>query len=82
MHDHRPDAIAAAAVFALGADRPFVLDMVTDPNVPPLPPHITFKEARHFMGAIARDPEAGSVIVDTARELVSAILPSKGRKTE
>ena len=47
---------------ALAADRPFVLDMVTDPNVPPLPPHITLKQARHFMGALAKgDPEAGSV---------------------
>jgi hypothetical protein len=27
---------------ALAADRPTLLEMVTDPNVPPLPPHITY----------------------------------------
>ncbi|MFC1456551.1 hypothetical protein ACETIH_07450 [Microvirga arabica] len=52
--------------------------MVTDTNVPPLPPHITLKQARHFMGALAKgDPERGSVIVDTARSLMGSILPSK-----
>ncbi|KLK94646.1 thiamine pyrophosphate-binding protein [Microvirga vignae] len=73
-----PEQVGAAWETALAADRPFVLDMVTDPNVPPLPPHITLKQARHFMGALAQgDPESGSVIVDTARSLVGSILPSK-----
>ncbi|MBD2750475.1 thiamine pyrophosphate-requiring protein [Microvirga sp. BT688] len=73
-----PEQVGPAWEDALSADRPFVLDMVTDPNVPPLPPHITLKQARHFMGALAAgDPERGSVIVDTARSLVGSILPSK-----
>jgi pyruvate dehydrogenase (quinone) len=73
-----PEQVGAAWETALAADRPFVLDMVTDPNVPPLPPHITLKQARHFMGALAKgDPESGSVIVDTARSLVGSILPPK-----
>ncbi|PVE20719.1 thiamine pyrophosphate-requiring protein [Microvirga sp. KLBC 81] len=73
-----PEQVGAAWETALAADRPFVLDMVTDPNVPPLPPHITLKQARHFMGALAKgDPESGSVIVNTARGLVGSILPSK-----
>ncbi len=75
-----PEQVGAAWDRALAADRPFVLDMVTDPNVPPLPPHITLKQARHFMGALAKgDPDSGNVIVDTARELVGSILPSKER---
>lgn len=73
-----PEQVGAAWETALAADRPFVLDMVTDPNVPPLPPHITLQQARHFMGALAKgDPESGSVIVNTARSLVGSILPSK-----
>jgi pyruvate dehydrogenase (quinone) len=72
-----PKQVGAAWEMALSADRPVVLDMVTDPNVPPLPPHITLKQARHFMGALARDPESGNVFVDTARNLVGSILPSK-----
>ena len=72
-----PEQVGPAWDRALAADRPFVLDMVTDPNVPPLPPHITLKQARHFMGALAKgDPEAGNVLIDTARELVGSILPT------
>jgi pyruvate dehydrogenase (quinone) len=72
-----PDEVGAAWDAALSADRPFVLDMVTDPNVPPLPPHITFKQARHFMGALLSDPESSGMIVNTARSIVGSILPSK-----
>jgi pyruvate dehydrogenase (quinone) len=72
-----PEQVGPAWDRALAADRPFVLDIVTDPNVPPLPPHITLKQARHFMGALAKgDPEAGNVLIDTARELVGSILPT------
>jgi len=73
-----PDQVGAAWEAALAADKPFVLDMVTDPNVPPLPPHITLEQARHFMGVLVKgDPESGSMIVNTARSLVGSILPSK-----
>ncbi|MGH9327046.1 MAG: hypothetical protein ACRD2B_10245 [Terriglobia bacterium] len=33
---------------ALAADRPAVIDAITDPDVPPLPPHITFNQARRM----------------------------------
>ncbi len=80
MRVEHPDQVGPAWDRALAADRPFVLDMVTDPNVPPIPPHITLKQARHFMTAIAKgDPESGSMIANTARGIVGAILPSKNR---
>ncbi|WP_375460793.1 thiamine pyrophosphate-dependent enzyme [uncultured Enterovirga sp.] len=75
-----PEEVGAAWDEALSADRPFVLDMVTDPNVPPLPPHITLKQARHFMGAmLAGEPELGSVLASTAREMIGAVLPGSGK---
>jgi pyruvate dehydrogenase (quinone) len=49
-----PDEIGAAWDEVLAADRPAVLEAVTDPEVPPLPPHISFEQARNFMLAIAR----------------------------
>lgn len=74
-----PEEVGPAWDAALSADRPMVLDMLTDPNVPPLPPHITLKQARHFMGSLARgDPEAGSVLANTARDLIGSMLPGKG----
>ena len=37
----KPDDVASAWDRALTADRPTVLDVRTDPNVPPIPPHAT-----------------------------------------
>lgn len=75
--DH-PDRVGPAWDEALGADRPVLLEMVTDPNVPPLPPHITLKQARTFMTSLARgEPETGSVLVNTARELIGSVLPGR-----
>lgn len=73
-----PDRIGPAWEQALSSDRPIVLDFVTDPDVPPLPPDISLKQARNFMKAmLSGDPAAGSALVSTARELVGAILPGK-----
>jgi pyruvate dehydrogenase (quinone) len=44
----RPDAVAAAWEEALAWDRPGVLEAVVDPDVPPLPPHITLRQAKAF----------------------------------
>jgi len=61
--------------------RPVVLEVKTDPEVPPLPPHITFKQAMHFMHALGKgDPREGRVIKQTARQIASAVLPGR-RKT-
>ncbi len=73
-----PDDVAGVWDEALSADRPVVVEAYTDPNVPPLPPHITLAQARAFAGSLYREPERGSVIVDTAREVFASVLP--GRK--
>ncbi len=42
---------------ALSADRPVVVEAFTDPEVPPLPPHISFEQATKYWQAIVRgDP--------------------------
>jgi len=73
-----PDDVADAWDEALSADRPVVMEAYTDPNVPPLPPHITLAQARAFAGSLYREPERGSVIVETARDVLASVLP--GRK--
>jgi thiamine pyrophosphate-dependent acetolactate synthase large subunit-like protein len=51
----RPEAMGPAWDEALAANRPVVLEVKTDPEVPPLPPHITFQQAKHFRpGALQR----------------------------
>jgi pyruvate dehydrogenase (quinone) len=70
-----PEKVGAAWDEALAADRPVILEAYTDPNVPPLPPHITLKDARNFMTSLLNEPERGSVIVNSAKEVLASVLP-------
>jgi pyruvate dehydrogenase (quinone) len=74
--DH-PDNVGAAWDEALAADRPVILEAYTDPNVPPLPPHITLKDAKNFMMMMRDEPELGSVLKNSAKELLTSIIPGK-----
>jgi pyruvate dehydrogenase (quinone) len=77
LYVDRPDAIGAAWEEALSADRPTVINFKTDPEVPPLPPHMTLEQAKHFTSALLTgDPHEGSVIANTARQLLSGLLPT------
>ncbi|MDA9420709.1 MULTISPECIES: thiamine pyrophosphate-requiring protein [Bradyrhizobium] len=72
-----PERVGAAWDEALSADRPVVLEAYTDPNVPPLPPHITLKDAKNFVSMIPSEPELGSVLKNSAKELLTSVLPGK-----
>jgi pyruvate dehydrogenase (quinone) len=73
-----PEQIAGAWDRVLGADRPAVLEAVTDPNVPPLPPHITFEQATAFASSVLkRDAEAIGIIKQTVKDAVESYLPPK-----
>ncbi len=63
---------------ALAADRPCVIEIKSDPNVPPLSPAITLEQARNFMSALLKgDPEESGVIVETAKQVLSHLMPHK-----
>jgi len=63
----RPEQVGPAWDEALSAGRPAVIDAITDPNVPPLPPHISLDQARAFFSSMVKgDPDALSVIRRTA----------------
>jgi pyruvate dehydrogenase (quinone) len=70
-----PALVGAAWDEALAADRPVVMNVYTDPNVPPLPPNITVKDARNFLSMMVSEPELGSVVKNSVKELVAGILP-------
>jgi pyruvate dehydrogenase (quinone) len=73
-----PEAIGPAWDEALSAGRPVVLEVKTDPEVPPLPPHVTLVQARKFLRTLMEgDPEEGSVIVNTAKQVMASVLPGK-----
>ncbi|BAO92905.1 thiamine pyrophosphate-requiring protein [Caballeronia cordobensis] len=72
------DAERMAAVWdeAFASDRPVVIEVKADPNVPPLPPHITLHQAKEFATTLMKgDPNQGNVIVETARQVLGAVLP-------
>jgi len=65
-----PEALSGAWQQALQADRPVVLEVKTDPEVAPLPPHITLKQAKAFMASMVKgDRGAVQVLSDTASQL-------------
>ena len=71
----RPEDVAGAWDAALAADRPVVLDMLTDPNVPPLPAHITFDEAKGFTTAVLKgDPSDVPLVMDAVRAVGAEVF--------
>jgi pyruvate dehydrogenase (quinone) len=74
----RPDQIADAWQQALSSDRPFLLEAVTDPSVPPLPPHITLKQAKAMMFSLGKgDPDFASVVQQTLKDKLADFVPSR-----
>lgn len=72
-----PEQLASAWAEALSADRPVVIEVKTDRNVPPLPPHITLKEARGFLSAMAKgDAGLSATLAHVAQELIHKVTPS------
>jgi pyruvate dehydrogenase (quinone) len=58
-----PDHVADAWDQAFASDRPVVVDAITDPNVPPLPPHTTWEQGMAMLSALWKgDPDAGQII--------------------
>jgi pyruvate dehydrogenase (quinone) len=57
------DQVGSAWEQALAADRPCVLEVKTDPEIPPLPPHITRMQAEKMAKAMVKgDPERVGVM--------------------
>jgi pyruvate dehydrogenase (quinone) len=72
-----PDRLASAWREALSSDRPVVLEVKTDPDVAPLPPHLTLKEAKGFMSAMVKGDGAASIIGETAKQVVEGVFGNK-----
>ena len=75
-----PDRLAGAWEEALSSDRPVVLEVKTDPEVPPLPPHITLKQAKNFTETmLSGDPNEAGMLMGAAKEVLSSVLPGSRR---
>lgn len=75
-----PDAVALAWDEALSADRPTLLEFVTDPAVPPIPPHATLDQIEKAALSLARgDSDRWSVVKEGLLLKAQELLP--GTKT-
>jgi len=71
--DH-PDQLGPAFDQALALDRPVVVEVHVDPEVPPLPPHITFDQANKLMSALVHgDPHRWRVIKQAAKQMWASV---------
>ena len=71
-----PEQLGDAWERALSSDRPVVVEAITDPDTPTLPPHITWQQAKHFTETLLRvDPSEGGIIKQAVKEMVQGLRP-------
>ena len=74
----RPDDLADAWADVFSAGRPAVLEAVVDPEIPPLPPHITGEQMKKMTRAMVKgDPEAVGVMEKSLRMKIEELLPGR-----
>jgi pyruvate dehydrogenase (quinone) len=75
------EELADGLTRAMAAKKPVLVEVVTDPSVPPLPPHITLKQAKGFTSMLFKnDPDLWDVIKDTYKQAIQTYLPHKNDK--
>ncbi|HEX4665214.1 MAG TPA: thiamine pyrophosphate-dependent enzyme, partial [Chthoniobacterales bacterium] len=78
IHVEDPEDVGPAWDRALASDRPVVYEAVTDPEVPTLPPHITFKQARNFTASMLKgDSDAPAMIRGAFKDAIESFIPHK-----
>jgi pyruvate dehydrogenase (quinone) len=71
-----PEALGPAWEAALASDRPTVLDVHCDPEVPPIPPHATLEQAKSMMESVLKgDPSAVHLMVQGAKTKLQEFRP-------
>ncbi|HWE99943.1 MAG TPA: thiamine pyrophosphate-requiring protein [Caulobacteraceae bacterium] len=69
-----PERLGAAWDEALSSDTPVVIEVKTDPEVPPLPPHISLEQAKKFVGTLVQgDPDEGGLIKGAMGQVLAAV---------
>jgi pyruvate dehydrogenase (quinone) len=74
----RSAQIADAWRTAFTADRPVIIDAMSDPEEPPIPPHVTFEQMKAMTSSFLGDPKEGFAgVVSAAREFAHEFLPGR-----
>jgi pyruvate dehydrogenase (quinone) len=73
-----PDQLAGAWQRALSADRPTVLDILCDPDVPPIPPHATLEQMTDMAKALIKgDTSRWGVIKEGLKTKAQELIPHR-----
>lgn len=73
-----PNDIGPALNAALVANRPVIIEVFCDPNVPPLPPHITLEQAKNFsMSMMKGDPDTSKTLVNSIGQALKSFFPHR-----
>ena len=73
-----PDDLGKAWDVALSADRPTVLDVHTDPNMPPIPPHATWEQFKAATAAVlGGDEDSWDFVKEGIRTKAQEFMPHK-----
>ncbi|OEJ24208.1 thiamine pyrophosphate-requiring protein [Streptomyces agglomeratus] len=76
----KPEEVEGAWRAALAADGPVVLDFVTDPSVPPVPPHATWEQIESMASALLKgDPDGAAVMKQGLKSKFQEFLPGSPR---
>jgi pyruvate dehydrogenase (quinone) len=76
----KPDDIEAGWLEALHSERPVIIEAYTTADIPPLPPHISFEQAKNYTAALLKgDPDALSVIRNSLKQRKGLPLIPFGR---
>jgi pyruvate dehydrogenase (quinone) len=74
----RPENIGPAWEKPFTAERPILVEARTDPNVPPLPPHISFEHAVNYMKVFTKgDDDAWATLRASLRDMVEGVLSKR-----
>lgn len=78
----KEENIIDAIETALACNKPVVLEAYTDPSVPPLPPHISFKQAKAFMSSMVKgDENTWDMIKQSWKDVIENFIPHKTKET-
>jgi pyruvate dehydrogenase (quinone) len=73
-----PGSVADAWAEALSSDRPCLIDFVTDPAVPPIPPQADWSQVESMAEAMLKgDPDAWSVVTEGVKSKAQEFLPRR-----
>ena len=77
----KPEDVGRAIDEALSAGRPALIDVYTDPNVPTIPPHISFEQAKNYSTALLKmDPDEVGIFKESVKSVVEGLIPGIGQK--